>query len=64
MLIRKGMQIETPIYAAHHDPEFFPDPEEFRPERFLKENASNIIPFTYRPFGGKFMPLKTYQTRC
>ncbi len=46
------MCIEMPIYPSHHDPEFFPDPEEFWPDRFLKENASNITPFTYRPFGG------------
>ena len=40
-----------PTTAAHHDPEFFPEPERFKPERFLKENADNIIPYTWRPFG-------------
>ena len=37
--------------GTHHNEEFFPEPEVFRPERFLKENANSIIPFTFRPFG-------------
>ena len=41
-----------PSYAAHYTEEFFPNPTEFQPERFLKENSANIIPYTYRPFGG------------
>ena len=40
-----------PTTAAHHDPEFFPEPEKFKPERFLKGNADDIIPHTWRPFG-------------
>lgn len=53
MLIKKGTRVLMPTYASHMNPEFFPEPEEFRPERFLKENTDQIIPFTYRPFGGK-----------
>jgi len=49
--IKKGVQIQMPITASHMDPEFFPEPEKFKPERFLKENADNIVPFTWRPFG-------------
>lgn len=54
LFIKKGTRIDMPIWASHHNPEFFPEPEEFRPERFLKENADQILPYTYRPFGGKF----------
>jgi cytochrome P450 len=39
------------IYASHYDPDFFPEPDTFRPERFLKENADQLIPYTWRPFG-------------
>ena len=48
------MIVDMPIYASHHEPEFFPEPAKFHPERFLKENATDIIPHTYRPFGGNW----------
>ena len=40
-----------PTLPAHLDEEFYPDPLSFKPERFLKENADQIIPYTWRPFG-------------
>ncbi len=39
----------------HHNPEFFPEPEKFKPERFLKRDDGSeegVIPFSYIPFGG------------
>jgi cytochrome P450 len=52
--LKKGTIIHFPIYAMHHNPKFFPDPEKFRPERFLKsENpVSPASQFSYIPFGG------------
>jgi len=49
--IKKGTRIQLSIYASHYDPEFFPNPEEYKPDRFLKENSDQLIPFTWRPFG-------------
>ena len=49
--IKKGTKIQMPIYASHYCPDFYPEPEKFKPERFLKENSDQIIPFTWRPFG-------------
>uniref|UniRef100_V5GR19 Cytochrome P450 9e2 n=1 Tax=Anoplophora glabripennis TaxID=217634 RepID=V5GR19_ANOGL len=40
-----------PIFAMHRDPEHFPNPERFDPERFSDENKGNIKPYTYFPFG-------------
>jgi cytochrome P450 len=37
------------IYLAHHREDVYPDPDEFRPERFLERRYS---PFEYLPFGG------------
>ncbi|XP_070393465.1 cytochrome P450 3A16-like [Dermacentor albipictus] len=47
----KGCSIVIPVYAIHHDPEFFSDPEGFNPERFSDENLESIRPYTYLPFG-------------
>ncbi|KOC61106.1 Cytochrome P450 9e2 [Habropoda laboriosa] len=46
-----GETIWLPVYALHHDPKYFPDPEKFDPERFSEENKSNVVPYTYLPFG-------------
>jgi cytochrome P450 len=37
------------IYLAHRREEVYPDPDEFRPERFLERRYS---PYEYLPFGG------------
>jgi len=49
--ISKGINIAIPIYVIHHNPEYWPEPELFKPERFFKENASNVIPYAWLPFG-------------
>ena len=33
VLIPKGMTIGVPIYAIHNDPELWPEPEKFNPDR-------------------------------
>ncbi|XP_053617325.1 cytochrome P450 6B5-like isoform X1 [Plodia interpunctella] len=49
--IEKGIRVHIPVYHLHHNPDFFPEPEVFRPERFYGEEKRNIIPYTYMPFG-------------
>ena len=49
--ICKGINIAIPIYAIHHNPEYWPEPELFKPERFFKENASSLVPYAWLPFG-------------
>ncbi|XP_013790934.2 cytochrome P450 3A8-like [Limulus polyphemus] len=34
--IPKGMIIHIPIYAIHHDPEYYPNPNAFEPERYVQ----------------------------
>lgn len=48
---KPGMCVDVPSAAIHHDPEYFPEPEKFNPERFLPENKDSVKPFTFMPFG-------------
>ncbi|XP_029950371.1 cytochrome P450 4V8 [Salarias fasciatus] len=48
--VPKGANGIIVTYALHRDPRFFPEPEEFRPERFLPENSVGRPPYAYIPF--------------
>jgi cytochrome P450 len=39
-------------WASHHLPDVFPEPDEFRPERFSEENKAKLPQGAYVPFGG------------
>ncbi|XP_071979410.1 cytochrome P450 3A24-like [Engystomops pustulosus] len=49
--IPKGVVTVIPAYVLHRDPEIWSDPEEFRPERFSKENRESQDPYCFLPFG-------------
>lgn len=49
--IEKGMSSMINVMGMQRDPEYFPDPDKFNPDRFSKENKHNIRPFTFLPFG-------------
>nr|XP_048289421.1 cytochrome P450 3A11-like isoform X2 [Myodes glareolus] len=51
VLVPKGSVMIIPVYALHHDPQYWPEPAEFCPERFSKENKGSINPYVYLPFG-------------
>jgi cytochrome P450 len=44
-----GCSLVANGYLIHHDPEIYPDPYAFRPERFLDEQPGT---YTWIPFGG------------
>nr|XP_027231178.1 cytochrome P450 3A24-like isoform X2 [Penaeus vannamei] len=49
--IEPGMVVTCPLFQIHRDPKYWPEPEVFRPERFLPENKANITHLTHIPFG-------------
>nr|XP_048289398.1 cytochrome P450 3A11-like isoform X2 [Myodes glareolus]XP_048289400.1 cytochrome P450 3A11-like isoform X2 [Myodes glareolus] len=51
VFIPKDSAVMIPLYVLHRDPQYWPDPKEFHPERFSKENKSSINPYVYMPFG-------------
>ncbi|XP_046671743.1 probable cytochrome P450 6a13 [Homalodisca vitripennis] len=49
--IDEGLSLLIPIYSIHHDPNYFPDPFKFDPERFDAQHSTNRHSFVYLPFG-------------
>ncbi|XP_062558863.1 probable cytochrome P450 9f2 [Armigeres subalbatus] len=50
-VIEKGTSVWIPTIAIHNDPEYYPNPDKFDPERFSEENKAKINPSAYIPFG-------------
>lgn len=50
--IRRGTQICLSQYVTHRDARFFPEPDQFRPQRWSPESAVKIPKFAFFPFGG------------
>ncbi|CAB3254037.1 unnamed protein product [Arctia plantaginis] len=51
LTIPAGTVVYVNSNGMHQDPNIFPDPMEFKPERFLPENMQTFIPYAYLPFG-------------
>lgn len=50
-IFEKDLTVIIPAIGIHHDPEFYPDPEKFDPDRFTEENVQKRNPYTFLPFG-------------
>ncbi|XP_015434757.1 PREDICTED: probable cytochrome P450 6a14 [Dufourea novaeangliae] len=49
--IPKNTNIWIPVYGIHRDPDIYPNPEVFDPERFVEDAVSARHPMSYLPFG-------------
>ena len=51
--IPKGTSVHVNVFEMHHNPEYFPNPDAFRPERFLEAAAlgNPDLHLAYTPFG-------------
>jgi cytochrome P450 len=50
--MRKGTMVFFSQYFVHRDAKWFPEPEQFRPERFTAAARAGRPRFAYFPFGG------------
>jgi cytochrome P450 len=50
--IPKGAQILVPPWVVHRDPRWWSQPNAFRPDRWLGDEAAALPRFAYFPFGG------------
>jgi cytochrome P450 len=48
-LLPAGVSVAPSIYLVHRRPEIYPEPERFRPDRFIERPAGT---YTWIPFGG------------
>jgi cytochrome P450 family 135 len=48
-LLPAGVSVAPSIYLVHRNPEIYPEPDRFRPERFIEKPAGT---YTWIPFGG------------
>jgi len=51
LVIEKDTAVYIPMLGLHYDPEYFPNPDKFDPERFNEENKRNRSACVYFPFG-------------
>ncbi|XP_037941485.1 probable cytochrome P450 6a13 [Teleopsis dalmanni] len=50
-VIEKGMTVLLPVDAIHHDPDLYPNPKLFDPERFTAAEIQKRHPMAYLAFG-------------
>jgi cytochrome P450 family 135 len=48
-LLPAGVSVAPSIYLVHRNPDIYPEPERFRPDRFVEQPAGT---YTWIPFGG------------
>uniref|UniRef100_T1GN47 Cytochrome P450 n=1 Tax=Megaselia scalaris TaxID=36166 RepID=T1GN47_MEGSC len=51
LTIEKGVLVIIPISAIHMDPEIYPNPEIFNPDRFTSEEIDKRHSMSFSPFG-------------
>lgn len=50
-IIEKDTELFIPLYSIHNDPDIYPEPQIFDPERFTQENINSRHSSSFIPFG-------------
>lgn len=51
IVMPKESLVIVPVYAIHHDTDYYTNPEEYDPDRFEPEEVKKRHPQTFMPFG-------------
>lgn len=51
---KKGTEIAFGVFSLHRNPEIYPNPDVFDPERFTLEETVKRHPFSYLPFSAGY----------
>ncbi len=51
IVMPKESLVIVPVYAIHHDPDYYTNPDEYNPDRFEPEEVKKRHPQTFMPFG-------------
>jgi cytochrome P450 family 6 len=62
--VRKGQNVCVPLYNLHHDPQLFPEPFTFRPERFLCPESGHFLPVPVDLPDNAFIPFGDGPRKC
>ncbi|KAG8199014.1 hypothetical protein JTE90_001809 [Oedothorax gibbosus] len=49
--VPKGSNVLAPVWDIHHDPDLWPDPWTFNPDRFSPDNKTHLNSMAFLPFG-------------
>lgn len=51
LVLEPRTRVMIPVHSIHHDPELYPQPDRFDPDRFTPQAIQMRHPFAYLPFG-------------
>lgn len=51
IILERGTKVYIPVLAIHYDPEIYPEPDKFQPERFETDACQQRHPLAFLSFG-------------